>query len=519
MQVRCSLGTGVLADCMFSVCVSSTPLYVLGLCFFYAGHASIYYMLGMSLLLLALAWAYQIICRSYPDGGGVYTSARFLHPLLGVFGGLLLFADYTVTAAVSIFDAFHYLRLNAPHLWTAGCLLLLGLVNLFGPRKSGTGALVIALCATALTLAVSLAAIPSIKHVQLERPAAGPLQWWTHFTFIILAISGVETIANLTGVMTPPVERTARRAIFPVVLEIAILNVVLCAAMQAVPLSFLGDGDPASAYIAHRDDMLRLLTEYYIGPTFAFAASILFALLLISAGNTAIAGMVSLQYMMARDRELPPIFAGLNTYGMPVLPLLLAVALPISVVLLFPDMATLASLYAMGVVGAVSINLLTTATNRRLSMRRWERLGVGSLGGIMTAIAITIAVEKSYALWFVLTITAGGFTLRTLRQSPYLQSWWRRYQPLFWPALPSGMDRSAEGAVTSRAEGTSATAPCRILVATVGNPGLLRFAVEEARNRHAELLVLFVRQLAVIPMGSVATTNWTAADKEAQMLF
>ncbi|MCX8138484.1 MAG: amino acid permease [Gemmataceae bacterium] len=496
----------------------TSRLYVLGLCFFYARHASIWYMLAMSLLLLGIGWAYQVICRLYPDGGGVYTSGRLRHPLLGVLGGLLLFADYTVTAAASVFDAFHYLRLDSPHLWATGCLLLLGVVNLFGPRKSGNGALVVALSAVVITLVIALATLPRMPYLEVERPAGGPGQWWMHFTFIILAISGVETIANLTGVMVLPVEGTSRRAIYPVVLEIAIFNVIMCIAMQAVPLSILGDGNPEMAYTAHRDDMLRLLAEYYVGPFFAFAAAIVFALVLISAGNTALAGLVSLQYMMARDRELPHLFAGLNAYGMPVLPLLLAVLLPVTLILLFPDMAALADLYAIGVVGAVTINLLTTASNRQLTIRRGERLGLGGLGLLMGAIAITIAVEKPHALMFALSIILGGFTLRSLRRSPYFQTWWHRYGPIFLPSPPAPPGHLESGTPLHSAAGTAPRTPPRILVATRGNPGLLRFAVEEARNRQAELLVLFVRQLAVIPMGSVTTPNWTE-DEEAQALF
>ena len=53
----------------------TSRLYVLGLAFYYAGHASFWFMLAMSFLLIAVGWAYQVICRLYPDGGGVYSSA------------------------------------------------------------------------------------------------------------------------------------------------------------------------------------------------------------------------------------------------------------------------------------------------------------------------------------------------------------------------------------------------------------------------------------------------------------
>src|SRR3989440_9429666 len=86
----------------------TSRLYVLGIAFAVAGRSSFYLIAGMSVLILAVGWAYTQICRIYPDGGGVYTAARHRSALLGVIGALLLFADYTVTASLSAVDAFHY---------------------------------------------------------------------------------------------------------------------------------------------------------------------------------------------------------------------------------------------------------------------------------------------------------------------------------------------------------------------------------------------------------------------------
>ena len=44
---------------------------------------------------------------------------------------------------------------------------------------------------------------------------------------------GVEAIANMTGIMVQPVEKTARKAILPVLIEIVILNLILALAMTA----------------------------------------------------------------------------------------------------------------------------------------------------------------------------------------------------------------------------------------------------------------------------------------------
>src|SRR5277367_1904495 len=89
----------------------TSRLYVLGLALFYAGRTSFWLITAMSLLILAVAWAYSQICRIYPDGGGVYTAAKKTSRTLAVVGALLLFADYTVTASLSVLDAFHYFGL------------------------------------------------------------------------------------------------------------------------------------------------------------------------------------------------------------------------------------------------------------------------------------------------------------------------------------------------------------------------------------------------------------------------
>src|SRR4051812_10733413 len=93
----------------------TSRLYVLGLAFLFAGRTSFWLILLMSVLILAVGWAYTQICRIYPDGGGVYTAAKHKSRMLAVVGALLLFADYTVTASLSALDAFHYFGLPLKH--------------------------------------------------------------------------------------------------------------------------------------------------------------------------------------------------------------------------------------------------------------------------------------------------------------------------------------------------------------------------------------------------------------------
>src|SRR5205823_993469 len=181
------------------------------------------------------------ICRIYPDGGGVYTAARHRSRLLGVIGALLLFADYTVTASLSAVDAFHYFgleqqkkshvaeadpgsdiklpehkkedqaepkederlfRWNSPGLWAIVAILVIGAFNLMGPKHTAGFAIFAAVGMIFITLAVVVFALPNIdwRHLNVGTLHQNPLELWQAFVFVVLALSGVEAIANLTGV-------------------------------------------------------------------------------------------------------------------------------------------------------------------------------------------------------------------------------------------------------------------------------------------------------------------------------
>ena len=115
----------------------TSRLYVLGLAFYYTGHASVPYLAVMSLIMIAVAWAYTIICRCFPDGGGVYTAARRLSPILSVVGATLLLCDFIVTASLSAVEAFHYFDVHGrwvTHLAIVS-IVVMGVVNWFGARS------------------------------------------------------------------------------------------------------------------------------------------------------------------------------------------------------------------------------------------------------------------------------------------------------------------------------------------------------------------------------------------------
>ncbi|WP_435017797.1 universal stress protein [Tundrisphaera sp. TA3] len=558
----------------------TSRLYVLGLAFAFTARASFWYVAAMCLLMIGVGWSYEIICRLFPDGGGVYSSAQRRSQLLAVIGGLLLCADYVVTASLSCLDAFHYLGLTGYSLFglpvdalaAAVTILLIGWLNYFGPTKTGSIAMLVALATVVLTLVIGVACIPHLGHAfsMVESPLAhGARQSWIGFTEIVLALSGVEAIANMTGIMVQPVEKTARKAIVPVLIEIVVMNLILALAMTSLPDADLFVGGDHSKPTAHTGDMLKVIAAHYVSPGFAAVSSVVFAALLLSAVNTAIGALVSTQFMLSRDKELPQSLARLNRFGMPKIPLIVAAIIPAAIVLLFPNVEKLAGLYAIGVVGAISITLATTSTNRELALKLGERGFMLVLTMIMLAIGFTICIEKPAARSFALIVLVSGLagrlvTIVSNKAVPISRNTrvaytslaglavaaelaialimgddWKAFIPSSAIALIIGYAsyetqkyRAALFEPAAHAPAAAEAAPLkpkmvlkgeyapkeRIMVPTTGNPKLIDFAMKEAKNRQAELDILFIRHIAVTPMGPTAPPT-LSEDEDALDLF
>ena len=116
-------------------------------------------------------------------------------------------------------------------------ILFLGFINYIGPKRAGTFALLIAAATLVLTLILVGFSIPyiSIGWHHITPPDPGISHRWVTLVNVVLALSGVEAIANMTGIMVPPVGRTSKQSIWPVLLEVVIFNVVLGIAMLALP--------------------------------------------------------------------------------------------------------------------------------------------------------------------------------------------------------------------------------------------------------------------------------------------
>src|SRR5215471_13981912 len=124
----------------------TSKAYVIGAAFFATQYSSLPIIVAVCLLTALVGYNYVIVCRHFPDGGGVYSAARLQSRFLAVLGALLLLADLTVTASLNGWEAMVYLHVPREYLMvsTMGLLLAVSLMNYFGPKHTGSFAVSLA---------------------------------------------------------------------------------------------------------------------------------------------------------------------------------------------------------------------------------------------------------------------------------------------------------------------------------------------------------------------------------------
>ena len=486
----------------------TSKAYVIGLALASIGFAALPHLLAVSAVTALVGINYIWICKYFPAGGGVYSAAGLHSRRLAMVGGLLLLADYIVTASLSCLDAFHYLgfsQLEAKK-WAITAIFGIGAMNFFGPKHSGSVAIWFALPTVLIVLVLIGSGVPHLHDFRPVPVSGGLTHNWVAFVGMILALSGVEAAASNTGVLQLDPDASFERPSVRIVSRRAVLVVMCEVVVGTALLSILAMCLPAEA-VEHKEDLLRFMGDYFISPRFGLVVGWVFALLLLSAVNTAIGGMVSLMYVMARDREIPDPFSNLNKYGVPWLALILSTVLPVIVLDVNESVEGLSHLYAIGVVGAIAINVGSCAFARQLNLSRTERATMTVTLGILLAIWATIAVTKIPALIFVVIILGAGLGIReyTQRRRKAMEA-----QVAAAPATP------ATTMVTKSAPNTAPFLGARVLVAARGWTPALQFAIEECRNRALELMVLYIREVAV--QLERVSSDWRD-DLDARALF
>ena len=509
----------------------TSKAYVIGLAFAVAGYSSFWLILAMCVLMALVGVNYMAICRHYPDGGGVYASVRHRSEVVSMVGAFLLIADYIVTAALSALSAFQYLGWPYPEVFAACAILFIGALNFFGPKHSSGLALLISVPTVIVVISLGCFVLPHVgEAIRNIQPLHGSwLHNWNGFVSIVLALSGVEANANATGVMKlnkgstddhPSVTDTSNRAIVWVMLEVCIFTALLGLGMHALNGLHVQDGDvnaPGSPGV--RDYMLRYMAEVFVGHPFGSLAgqiagwivSGVFGFLLLSAVNTAIVALVGTFFLMSRDGELPEHFEKLNSFGVPNLGLLVAALVPALLVIAVRDVAGLADLYAVGVVGAIATNLGAVSTDRTLDLPIWERVLMFGTFLIMAAIEISLFIDKPNARVSALAVLAVGLVLRGLAAERATK------RSAAEAALAASVDKKVPSLPNLLSPSAREPTGSPILCAVRGIGRTLDYAIEAAKETDRPLYLLFVREQPTMAPGD-RRRKW-AEDDEAISIF
>jgi len=506
----------------------TSKAYVIGLAFAVAGYSSFWLILAMCALMALVGVNYMAICRHYPDGGGVYASVRHRSEIISIVGAFLLIADYIVTAAISALSAFQYLGLPNPEFLAGGAILAIGALNYFGPKHTGGLAVLVSVPTVIVIIILGLFTIPHIGEAlhNLQPLTGGFLKNWNGFVGIVLALSGVEAVANATSIMKlnpgstddhPVVTKTSTSAITAVMIEVCLFTALLGLGMLALQGLQIQNGDVnAPGNPGVRDYMLRYMAEIFVGGAFGAIAgqiagwcvTIVIGVLLLSAVNTAIGGLIAIFFLLSRDGEIPPQFEKLNSFGVPAFGLIIATIIPAVLVVAVKDIAGLADLYAVGVVGAIATNLGATSTDKHLDLARWERILMFCTFLIMTAIEITLFIDKPNARVFAVSILAVGLVLRGLAEE-------RAEKKKIATEKPKEERASPLPALFQSPKDEILGPPMLCAVRGIGRT--LDFAIQEAKETKRPLYLLFVREQPVLAPGD-RKRKWTE-DEEATAIF
>ncbi len=518
----------------------TSKAYVIGLAFAVAGYTSFWLIAAMCLLTALVGVNYMAICKHYPDGGGVYASVRHRSEIISIVGAFLLVADYIVTAAISALSAFLYFGVHHPEYWAGAAIVLIGALNFFGPKHTGGLAFLVSIPTVVVVVLLALFCLPHLSTAwhNVQPLSGGFTKNWNGFVGVVLALSGVEAIANATGVMKlnpgasaekPNVSKTSTPAILWVMIEVCVFTALLGLAMHALPNLVVNKDDvdatatagmPESSGV--RDYMLRYMAQVFVGHSFGAAAghigavvvSFVFGILLLSAVNTAIVDLIAISFLMSRDGELPQGFQKLNKFGVPTLGIIVATIIPAILVVAVKDMNGLAELYAVGVVGAIATNLGASATDKKLGLVRWERILMGCTFLIMLAIELSLFIDKPNARYFSFTVLVFGLILRGLAA----ESSARKRKKDAEAALATAFVSKTEIMVPKpSATGVDALTGAPVMCAVRGIGRTLDFSIEEAREMHRPLYVLFVRSQAVITEADLKR-KWQN-DEDARKIF
>jgi len=414
--------------------IGTSVFYVPGILYHSIGSLATITQIMTAFVFILVARKYVEICDRCPDGGGVVSITRqawSAWEFLPLLGGALISVDYFLTAAISGITGMYYLAnlMKRPEFFppvltqvmgdpkdlvvvmTIVILLVLMVVNLVGIRESASVSATFAGYEIAVVLALVATTCFYVTQQNLwstvldavKNPARDvtPLILAGGYATSWLAFSGLESAAQLSAAMRPPVKATAGKAMWWIIGAVLLLSPALTAFSLPLVSEELKRSDPEA--------LLSSLAFQIGGPLLGIAVVVAAGLLLFMACNTAIVGNYHVNVRLADLGFLPSFLRKLHPrLNTPYLSIIMATLVPIVLVIATQGNVTkLGDLYAFGLLGTLTLDC---ASVDRLRWRDGQR-GINFWVGILTTLAVGTAffintIQKPQALLFGGIITA-----------------------------------------------------------------------------------------------------------------
>jgi amino acid transporter len=369
--------------------------------------------IAITVLLAVLVISYRQVIAAFPGGGGAYAVAsRHLGRQASLLAAASLIVDYVLNAAVGVSAGVAALWSAFPGLYSArvwlnlAVLALITGVNLWGVAES---ARIFIVPTVAFIIAMAIVIFGGLFRSQPVVALAGQLPPVTETVGILLllkafasgcsALTGVEAIANAVPEFKQPRARRAQHTEMWLGILLGVMLIGISVLIRKFHLT------PSATTTT-----LAQLAAAAVGKNVVFyAIQLITTVLLALAANTSFGGLPVLASLLARDNNLPHLFAlradrQVHRYGISVL----AVAAAILLVVARGDTQALIPVFAIGVF--VGFTLSQAGMVRHWHEQRgdgWVRRAViNGLGAVLTfaALAVELVSKFTEGAWLVVIV-------------------------------------------------------------------------------------------------------------------
>lgn len=401
---------------------------------------------GVMAVMMILILSYRLSVRAYPSGKGDYQIAsENLGPRAGVVVGSALLVDLTLTVAVSMSAASHYVTAAIPALsgyegWVAGLgVLVLVVLNLRGvgrgtvartlPTVLFVAALgVLLFVGGLLTLTGHLGQAPSAAYQLIPHSdypnglegLAGFILVLRAFSTGSAALTGIESPVSGVALLTKPKARNAGWVLLwlgitatVLTLGVLFLSVAADVHMVANPTTELSaNGAAPQGYI--QAPVLAQLATAVFGPGLPVVIfSVITVLVLLAAGMVGFISFPRLAYYLASDGYLPrQLRTRGDRMGFSNGILLLGTVALLLVLVTGAHLGTLVQLYVVGVFVSFTLSQLgmvrhwglhlRSAFDRHLRAALRRKKALSLIGFLLSALVLVVILSTRFlhGAWF-----------------------------------------------------------------------------------------------------------------------